>query len=193
MLLYSSYRQPLMHICLSQCGLFTVQLHNRMCSSLVMIGLFLLCIKYRRRFHSVYKVCNTVTLLFEDKYKHITWHVDKKTILLQAIQAQTSSMSLLHQPSASEPHSSSFVRESQGERSGSGLFVPKQIPQIPEWDVKGEAYFPLFPVSLLRQVKMVSCFFNLCSCSHSSLHSASRPLDSYSAKSLQLKEIHNLI
>lgn len=33
----------------------------------------------------------------------------------------------------------------RGDGSGSGVFVPKQIPQIPEWDLKGEAGFLLFP------------------------------------------------
>lgn len=64
-------------------------------------------------------------------------------------------------PQPLKPHSSSSRRKSGGRGSGSGLFVPKQIPQIPEWDLKGEVCFLLFPVSLLRQVKMASCYFNL--------------------------------
>lgn len=33
------------------------------------------------------------------------------------------------------------------------MFVPKQIPQIPESDLKGEACFLLFPASLLGQAE----------------------------------------
>lgn len=59
-----------------------------------------------------------------------------------------------------------FHKTKPGKGSGSGLFVPKQIPEIPEWDLKGEACFLLFPVSLLRQVKMAPSYFNLSSSSH---------------------------
>lgn len=59
-----------------------------------------------------------------------------------------------------------FYKNNPGKGSGSGLFVPKQIPGIPEWDLKGEACFLLFPVSLLRQVKMSTSYFNLSYSSH---------------------------
>lgn len=58
-----------------------------------------------------------------------------------------------------------FHKNDPGKGSGSGLFVPKQIPGIPEWDLKGEACFLLFPVSLLRQVKMAPSYFSLSSSS----------------------------